>query len=397
MAEINVRKRGDKWEYRFEAAKIEGKRKQISKGGFRTKKEALEAGTKALVDYNNTGKCFLPSEMSFADCLDEWMKNYCKIELKDTTIDGYEKIIRLHIKPILGMYYLKNITTLDVQNFLNTKFNEGFSRNRMSSFKGVINNCFRYAKKMGYISTNPATDARIPSSRAKPSVPTRSKKREIITPENFSKVIERFPEGHSCHLPLILGYRAGLRIGEVFALTWDDINFKNSTININKQIQWINHEWIFTDPKYDSCRIVTLDDNTMSLLKRTNLLQKKAQLLYGSYRKQLYCSLNKALNYSANGSIIQMVMQREDGTFIQPRVMQHCSSVVHHKMGIEKFDFHSLRHTHTSMLLEAGVEPKVVQERLGHKNIETTLNVYAHVTEHMKDTATEKLNLIYKS
>ena len=94
MAEINVRKRGQKWEYRFEAAKINGKRKQIGKGGFRTKKEALEAGAEALAEYKKSGKSFKPSEMSFSDLLDEWYENYCKVELKDTTLIGYEKNIR---------------------------------------------------------------------------------------------------------------------------------------------------------------------------------------------------------------------------------------------------------------------------------------------------------------
>ena len=86
MSEINTRKRGDKWEYRFEAARIDGKRKQISKGGFKTKKEALEAGTKALASYNNSGLKFEPTDISVSDYLDYWFDTYCKTELKDRRI-----------------------------------------------------------------------------------------------------------------------------------------------------------------------------------------------------------------------------------------------------------------------------------------------------------------------
>ena len=78
MAELVTRKRGTKWEYRFQIASVGGKRQYKSKSGFRTKAEALEAGTKALNEYNNTGFTFTPSEISFADYLDLWLDTYCK-------------------------------------------------------------------------------------------------------------------------------------------------------------------------------------------------------------------------------------------------------------------------------------------------------------------------------
>ena len=85
MATINVRKRNNKWQYQFEAAKIEGKRKQITKSGFNTKKEALDAGVKALAEYNNSGLHFEPSEISVSDYFDYWYKNYVTLELKINT------------------------------------------------------------------------------------------------------------------------------------------------------------------------------------------------------------------------------------------------------------------------------------------------------------------------
>ena len=107
MASVNVRKRGEKWQYQFEAAIVDGKRKQITKSGFRTKKEALEAGTKALAEYNNCGLSFTPSEISFSDYLDFWIKEYAQINLKETTVNNYMKKIKLYIKPKLGIYKLK--------------------------------------------------------------------------------------------------------------------------------------------------------------------------------------------------------------------------------------------------------------------------------------------------
>ena len=83
MGKVNTAKRGTLWEYRFEAAKIGGGRKRISKGGFRTKAEALAAGAKAMAEYNEAGLHFTPSELSFNDFLDHWMDTYCIVNLKD--------------------------------------------------------------------------------------------------------------------------------------------------------------------------------------------------------------------------------------------------------------------------------------------------------------------------
>ena len=120
MSEINVRKRGQKWQYQFEAAKIEGKRKQITKSGFNTKKEALEAGVKALAEYNNSGLHFEPSEISVSDYFDYWYKNYVVLELKINTQKSYKNYIENHIKPNLGIYKLKSLTPTILQEFINS-------------------------------------------------------------------------------------------------------------------------------------------------------------------------------------------------------------------------------------------------------------------------------------
>ena len=90
-----------------------------------------------------------------------------------------------------------------------------------------------------------------------------------------------------------------------------------------------------------------------------------------------------------------LVNVRENGEYIQPRVTQHLCKVAHRELGMPEFDFHTLRHTHTTMLIEAGVSPLVVQERLGHKNIQTTLDIYAEVTETMRDIAGSVIDRIY--
>nr|MDE6141637.1 Arm DNA-binding domain-containing protein [Bacilli bacterium] len=115
MSKISVRKRGSVFQYRFEIASVEGKRKYISKSGFKTKKEAFDAGAKAYNEYANTGRTFKSSEISYSDYLDYWMKQHCEINLQYRTITAYQNIVKNHVKPKIGMYKLAQITTATLQ------------------------------------------------------------------------------------------------------------------------------------------------------------------------------------------------------------------------------------------------------------------------------------------
>lgn len=390
MADLAARKRGTKWEYRFEGAKINGKRQQFSKSGFKTKKEALEAGAKALSQYNQGGTFFVPSESSFADYLDYWIETYCKTNLKPATITNYKKKIRLHIKPALGQYKIKALTSAVLQQFITDKFNDGYSRNTLSVLKGILSNSLGYAvEPLKYIDSNPMVYVKLPSKRVVADNPTRSAPHVYIPKDKMNEIFKRFPEGTSTHLALMIGYKCGLRLGETFALTWEDIDFENKTLSVNRQVQWHEKDntetagyYFFTNPKYDSFRTITIDDELLELLKRTYEKSERAKTFYAEFYTHLFESEHKrVLNTECDGNEIHLINVRDSGQFIQPRTLQHTSQIIHNQLNYPEFDYHSLRHTHCSMLLEAGASPKYTQERLGHKNIQVTMQVYHHLTE----------------
>jgi len=386
MGELRTRKRGKTWEWSFEGARIGGKRNPISKGGYRTKTEALAAGTAAKAEYDNAGTLFKPSEISVSDFYDMWLQDYCRVNLKETTYQNYRKRIDLHIRPELGKYSLKALSPATIQKFLNQKFNEGYSRNTLSVIKGLLTGPLDYAvEPLKLIKYNPALCTKLPSPRAVAETPTRKKERTIVKPEQWKTIITRFPEGHSCHIPLQLAYRCGLRLGETFALSWDDIDFDTSTLTVNNQIQNIEKVWTFTPPKYDSRRTIELDSKMLALLSRAKIKMEKAKDYYAEYYTQLYVNEKNQLNENADGRPISLVNQRENGTYIQPRVIQHCSRIIHYQLDIPDFDYHSLRHTHATTLLEAGANPKDVQKRLGHRHIQETMDIYAHATPKMAE------------
>ena len=112
MSEIMARERflrsGKKvYEYSFEMASVEGKRKRKSKSGFASKRDARIAGRKALSEYENVGQVMVDRDISYANFLDLWMENNCKLTCKESTLYGYEKKIRLYLKPELGGYWAK--------------------------------------------------------------------------------------------------------------------------------------------------------------------------------------------------------------------------------------------------------------------------------------------------
>lgn len=380
------------WTYRFEGATVDGKRQYIQEGGFSTKQAAIAAGTKAFNKYNSTGTVFHDVNMSYSDCLDSWMENYVAIRCCQTTKESYRKMLENHIKPALGRYSLVSIKRETIQNFINNKHKEKYSRNTLTNLLGVISNSLRYARRSGWMEFNPADDIDLPISRQ--CTQNRKHVREPVPEEVMDRIFERFPEGHPAHLPIMLAYHCGMRLGEVFGLTWENVDLESGTIYVKQQVLWSleQHEYRITPPKYDSCRRIKLDCVMHDLLKRERKRQLEGRLKYGTEYKQLYIDENNVLNKERRGSPINMVNVREDGSYVQERATQHYKHVIKTELGYEKFDFHSLRHTHATELCEAGVNIKEIQRRLGHSTMEVTSKRYLHATEKMETESIELMN-----
>lgn len=394
MAEVTARKRGSTWSYSFELAKVDGKRKRKEKGGFRTKKEALEAGVKAKSEYDNSGQTFTPSEISVADYMDYWITNYVKINCSLNTLEAYEGIVKNHIKPELGTYKLKSITPAILQEFINKIHMRGYSKNMIVNIKSVLSGSFEYATDTcKFISGTPAARIKLPKFAKE------KKERSVVTPEQFDKIVTRFDKDTNFYLPIMLGYHCGLRIGECFGLTWDCIDFEAMTLTVNKALNYddTKKKWYYSAPKTKtSNRTILLGTTILNLLKKERIKQKENKLRYGEFYTSQYIRdvdiSGRQLQYIEeymNTNIcaaekVEPVCVKENGSMLTTGSFRYCSRVVHYELGIPKFDYHSLRHTHATILIENGANVKDVQERLGHTNIETTMNTYVHNTEHIR-------------
>lgn len=415
MSKVNVRKRGNYWEYRFEAASVDGKRKQPTKGGFRTKAEALAAGTEALAKYNNSGLAFRPKEISVADYLDYWLDKYAKLNLAYNTQLGYMSVIENHLKPQFGFYKLKSIEPAMVREFLEALKLKGYSKNSIANILAVFQGALDYAvDPCKFIKENPIKHIKLPKIERKP------RERVILTDEEWGRILERFPEGSRFHVMLMIGYHTGMRISEVCALTWDDIDFKNNTININKQTVKRNFnldvrktykltgkkekrsEWYFQKTKTESSTdIIKMGKTLRGILLKEKNRQAENELMYGEFwtehriraeldekNNQIYHIIPVKKCVESSLPKVRLICIDEDGEFTSSDSFKYCARVIHHELKLS-FDFHSLRHTHGTMLAEEGVEVKAIQQRLRHANVSTTLDTYIRATEKIKDDAVD--------
>ena len=408
-------KHGTTFEYRFETASIGGQRKWISKGGFLDENTARIEGIKALNEYNTCGQVVEPTKMSVADFLEHWLVNDCSATLNEITILNYRKKIKNLIVPYIGKYRINTIDRDKLQNLLITLHDNGYSDNTISAVKGIITKCFNYAYYSGYLTKMPAINLKIPRNE-NTAIPKRQSPHVYLTKEQLSNIFDRFPLGHPSYIPLMIGLHCGLRLGEAFALTWNDIDLEQRKISVNKQIQWRQFKrtdeekknsngrntddcgcWYFSSTKYKSDRVLEMDEELYNLLSTEKVKQDNARAYFGDRFTRYYENEHREITQEPTAKEINFVCVREDGSYITPRTMQHTSRIIHLDLNIRDFDYHSLRHTHATVLLEKGAPLKYIQQRLGHKKIDITINVYQHLTDDLRQMGTDILNGIFAS
>lgn len=396
-----ARQKNGKWYYRITISS-KGKNKYLERGSFPTRKEAIDAGNEHEVKIKRGEGLYSPVKITYGDMAEEWITTYAPTMYKPNTINTHRKTLKNYILPVLKDYQVTAITTKDLQTIIN-KETSNHTRYGLDKIHSTLVKTFDYGIITGYLTKDPSNGLIMPQKRSimaqtiKPSREQKSCEKRLL-----NAISGRFPEGHPCFIPLILGYRCGLRLGEAYGVLIEDIDRHNRKLYVRRQIQFNdNNELYFTDLKYCSpgeYRVVDLDMDTWRILMRQITRVESSRPVM--QHKQYYESDKRIINETSGKPIYFLNVRLTDGSYISPRTMQHVSRVIHGKEG--KFDyvdtdwdFHMLRHTHASECIAAGMPPESVQKRLGHKRLETTYRFYVHETEEQSDKARSVLEAMY--
>lgn len=279
---VNVRKRGNVYEYNFDIAKIESKRKRITKSGFKTKAEALKQGAIAYNEYLNTGRKFVSNEMSYSDFLDYWLDNHCKINLKYTIQEAYKNIIEKYLKPSLGLYRLSAITSITLHSFLTELCSKySFSRSYFKNILKVMKGTFREATDVyGFIRYNPSLTLKLPKIEDSSDF-----EKHLYTQDEIDKILTRFRDDDVFTCAFITSCFTGMRPGELCALTWEDVDFENKVINVRHSVfdkkKNENGRWYIGTTKTKSGeRQIHISPTLMKALVNFKNKQMELKLLY---------------------------------------------------------------------------------------------------------------------
>lgn len=366
----SIRRRGNRWYYAYEGPTIDGKRQRIEHVGGRTREEAERALRKAIDEFERGGVVIKLTEMSVADYFDYWHENFVVKTLKYNTQTNYRNIINNYIKPDIGMYRMKSIGPASIQKFVNDLPTDKLSKHTIEIIVSVLRKGFKMAVfPYQLIKENPANYIVKPTNNNDDEITQQAArdKLKIINMGQFKQILALVPESNPLYLPLIISFNTGLRRGEVSGLTWDNIDFDNKTLTVNKQMIMKKKEFDVTSPKTKaSYRTIAVGNSLLTVLKRFRTYQKENKVRYG----QFYFDS-------------PFVCTKQNGKPITPSVIKYYTTKLSQELDFP-FNFHSLRHTHATMLLENGAKYKEIQQRLGHSRISTTLDIYSHVTNKMK-------------
>ena len=316
--------------------------------------------------------------------------------VKPKTYEYYYKFFCNYINDAMGNKLLGDIKSLDIQYFLNNLATKPALKGKplspatVNGVRRTINACLNYAVDNDIIRSNPA----------KSTKPIRNTKRQeimVLSKEQLMMLLDVAAQKDYIHITgaqykedigqaylrccyyfaLVLEAASGLRIGELFALTWSDLDLDAQVVHVKQTMVWGSADVKFVSPKtLRSKRDIDIDDCTVQKLKKWQIWQKQ----YAAQFESLFLNSDGLVFTNSFGKPINYT------NFYQ----RYWRKLLLAAELPEGFTFHALRHTHASLLLMAGENIKVVSERLGHSSVSTTYNIYCHVVPNLQKHAAQK-------
>ena len=428
MAKGSVRKKGKKWYYRFYIEDESGNLVQREFVGTESKSETEALLRKAMEDYEEKKFVAKSENATVGMLLDMWVEEELKPgSLSNGTVMAYQGTVNRIKQHPIGSRKLKTVTADHLQAYMDFLSFGGtnpdgttakaLSKGYLRLFSAVLQGAFCFAvfpKRL--ITFNPMQyvvwrgkkedyDLFSDEDGNTDSTPTLSHEQYLKLEEFLKK------KDNPALLPIQIAYYTGLRIGEVCGLTWQDVNLDKQYLTVRRSMRYngARHKTEIGATKRKKVRTVDFCNTLAAILKAAKTEQHKNRLQYGGlYHLNYYTEVKeKDRTYYEVYSLprtdeipegykeISFVCLRPDGAYESPSTVGiMCRTASRKVEGLEGFHFHQLRHTFTSNLLSNGAAPKDVQELLGHADVSTTMNIYAHATREAKRTSARLLDKV---
>lgn len=337
------------WCSKFRYKDWTGETKQHKKCGFKTQKEAKEYERQFLDKLEGS------SDITFSGLTNYYLED-CKARLRYSTFVNKEYLFQKHLLPYFGEYKINNISPVVVRSWQTAMMNKGYSATYLKTVNNQLSAIMNFAVRLYGLKQNPC---HITGSMGK----KKANLKNFWTPEEFEQFISYFANEPIGKTAFTVLFYSGMRIGELLALTYSDFNFPKNTLRINKSYAKIKNKEIISPPKtLKSNRTISMPVSVMEMVK--------------DYFK------------SCNTFDISCRLFPVTKNYFERAIQKGCENT-----GVRKIRIHDIRHSHASMLMNLGVPIKQISERLGHENIETTLETYSHLYKEKEKELVDKLEI----
>lgn len=313
---------------------------------------------KRLLNDDQMGIPIATDVPTVARYLTSWLEDVVKPGSRPRTYESYEGVCRLHLIPTIGRHRLDKLTAQHIQAMLALKRSEGLKGTSLVNIRTILRIALAQAVRWDLVSRNVAALTDPPKTETFQPKP--------LAPAEVSQLLEHFA-GDREEALYVVAVMLGLRQGEILGLIWDDVDFGKGTLQVRRQLQWSvdkPRRALLVEPKTErSKRQLPLPSDVLEVLRRHRTRQLEERLLAGP---QWHAEFDLVFRTSTGAPLDASALTRRFRTALS-------------EAGLERRRFHDLRHTTGSFLTAMGVHPRHVMEILGHSQIATTMNTYAHV------------------